>query len=143
MALIEVRDKARVRRLPADELAGSGAQVGSEVSKLAVGDIAGVGRMVDSCRACGPCDEGLEQFCEKGNAPSYNGTEMDRKTLTYGGYSTQVVVDERYTLRISKGLEVREEARCDGQGARAMSRIGALNVPMRWVARLPVTVSGE
>lgn len=91
--------------VPGHEIVGRVTQVGGEVSKLAVGDIAGVGCMVDSCRACGPCGEGLEQFCEKGNAPTYNGTEMDRKTVTYGGYSTRVVVDERYTLRIPKGLD--------------------------------------
>jgi len=51
------------------------------------------------------CGQDLEQFCEKGNAPTYNGTEMDRKTRTYGGYSTQVVVDERYALRIPAGLD--------------------------------------
>jgi uncharacterized zinc-type alcohol dehydrogenase-like protein len=61
--------------------------------------------LVDSCRACDPCRRGLEQFCQKGAAFTYNGTEMDRKTPTYGGYSTQVVVDERFTLKIPAGLD--------------------------------------
>jgi hypothetical protein len=52
-----------------------------------------------------PCGDHLEQFCEKGAALTYNGTEMDRKTPTYGGYSTQIVVDERFTLRIPAGLD--------------------------------------
>jgi len=91
--------------VPGHEIVGRVTSVGSQVSKLAVGDMAGVGCMVDSCRACGPCGEGLEQFCEKGNAPTYNGTEMDRKTPTYGGYSTQIVVDERYALKIPAGLD--------------------------------------
>jgi alcohol dehydrogenase (NADP+) len=64
-----------------------------------------VGCMVDSCRRCGPCKENLEQFCENGNAGTYNSTEMDRKTPTYGGYSTRIVVDERYALRIPAGLD--------------------------------------
>ena len=61
--------------------------------------------MVDSCRTCPACKADLEQFCEKGNAPTYNGTEMDRKTPTYGGYSTRLVVDERFALRIPAGLD--------------------------------------
>jgi len=91
--------------VPGHEIVGRVTRVGSEASKFKVGDLAGVGCMVDSCRACGPCGDGLEQFCEKGNAPTYNGTEMDRKTPTYGGYSTEVVVDERYALRIPAGLD--------------------------------------
>jgi len=70
-----------------------------------VGDLAGVGCMVDSCRTCTFCTADLEQFCVKGNAPTYNGTEMDRTTPTYGGYSTQLVVDERYALRIPAGMD--------------------------------------
>ena len=91
--------------VPGHEIVGRVTRVGSEVKKLAVGDLAGVGCMVDSCRACAPCGDGLEQFCEKGNAPTYNGTEMDRKTITYGGYAKEIVVDERYALRVPAGLE--------------------------------------
>ncbi len=91
--------------VPGHEIVGRVTRVGGEVSKLKVGDLAGVGCMVDSCRACGPCSEGLEQFCAKTNAPTYNGTEMDRTTVTYGGYSTQIVVDERFTLKIPAGLD--------------------------------------
>jgi alcohol dehydrogenase (NADP+) len=65
----------------------------------------GVGCLVGSCRACAPCRDELEQFCQKGPALTYNGTEMDRKTPTFGGYSTQIVVDERYALRIPAGLD--------------------------------------
>ena len=92
--------------VPGHEIVGRGVQRGSESRKFKVGDHAGVGCMVDSCRACTPCGDGLEQFCEKGNAPTYNGTEMDRKTPTYGGYSTRVVVDERYALRIPAGMDL-------------------------------------
>jgi uncharacterized zinc-type alcohol dehydrogenase-like protein len=65
-----------------------------------------VGCMVDSCRACPACQKDLEQFCEKGAAFTYNGTEMDRKTPTYGGYATDVVVDEKFVLSIPAGLDL-------------------------------------
>jgi uncharacterized zinc-type alcohol dehydrogenase-like protein len=91
--------------VPGHEIVGRVTAIGGEVSKLAVGDLAGVGCMVDSCRACDPCGAGLEQFCEQGAALTYNGTEMDRKTPTFGGYSTDIVVDERYALRVPAGLD--------------------------------------
>ncbi len=91
--------------VPGHEIVGRVTRLGGEISKFKVGDLAGVGCLVDSCRACAPCADGLEQFCAKGPALTYNGTEMDRKTLTYGGYSTEIVVDERYTLRIPAGLD--------------------------------------
>ena len=62
--------------------------------------------MVDSCRDLPPpAASGLEQFCEKGTAFTYNGTEMDRKTPTYGGYSTQIVVDEAFVLKVARSLD--------------------------------------
>jgi uncharacterized zinc-type alcohol dehydrogenase-like protein len=61
--------------------------------------------MVDSCRRCGPCHDHEEQFCEAGSALTYNGTEMDRQTPTYGGYSTQLVVSEDFAVRIPDGLD--------------------------------------
>jgi len=91
--------------VPGHEIVGRVTRVGGEVSKFKVGDLVGVGCMVDSCGVCDPCKHGVEQFCEKGAALTYNGTEMDRKTLTYGGYSTQLVVDERFALRIPEGLD--------------------------------------
>jgi uncharacterized zinc-type alcohol dehydrogenase-like protein len=91
--------------VPGHEIIGRVTKVGSEVSQFKIGDLAGVGCLVDSCHACGSCREGFEQFCDKGAALTYNGTEMDRKTPTFGGYSTHVVVDERFTLRIPKGLD--------------------------------------
>ncbi len=91
--------------VPGHEIVGRVAKVGERVKKLKAGDMAGVGCMVDSCRECGPCAEDLEQFCEKGCAWSYNSTEMDRKTPTFGGYSTQVVVDERFVLKVPENLD--------------------------------------
>jgi alcohol dehydrogenase (NADP+) len=91
--------------VPGHEIVGRVASLGGEVSKFEAGDLAGVGCIVDSCRACDPCAEDVEQFCEQGPALTYNGTEMDRKTVTQGGYSTRIVVDERYALRIPAGLD--------------------------------------
>lgn len=91
--------------VPGHEIIGRVVRVGGEVSKFKVGDMAGVGCLVDSCRVCAPCKDGLEQFCENGWSGTYNSTEMDRKTPTYGGYSTQIVVDEAFTLRVPKGLD--------------------------------------
>jgi uncharacterized zinc-type alcohol dehydrogenase-like protein len=64
-----------------------------------------VGCFVDSCGKCDPCRRGLEQFCEKGAAFTYNSTEMDRTTPTYGGYSSQIVVKEHYALKVPAGLD--------------------------------------
>ncbi len=92
--------------VPGHEIVGRVTAVGAHVKGLKVGDLAGVGCLVDSCRACPSCQRHLEQFCEKGAAFSYNGTEMDRTTPTYGGYSSSVVVDEAFTLKISPKLDL-------------------------------------
>jgi uncharacterized zinc-type alcohol dehydrogenase-like protein len=91
--------------VPGHEIVGRVTARGSEVTKFELGDMAGVGCIVDSCRACAPCGDHIEQFCEKGPALTYNGTEMDRTTVTQGGYSTQIVVDERYALRVPSSLD--------------------------------------
>ncbi|MDB4993875.1 MAG: alcohol dehydrogenase, partial [Myxococcaceae bacterium] len=91
--------------VPGHEIIGRVTKVGANVKKVAVGDMAGVGCMVDSCGACTYCKAGNEQYCIKGAAQTYNSTEMDRKTPTYGGYSTQVVVTERFTLKIPAGMD--------------------------------------
>ena len=91
--------------VPGHEIVGRVRQVGREVTKFSPGDLAGVGCFVDSCRECEQCRSGLEQFCEKGAAFTYNSTEMDRKTPTQGGYSTRIVVAEPYVLRVPPGLD--------------------------------------
>jgi uncharacterized zinc-type alcohol dehydrogenase-like protein len=90
--------------VPGHEIAGVVRSVGAKVSKYKVGDHVGVGCFVDSCRDCENCREGLEQFCVKGMSGTYNGMEQDKKTPTQGGYSTQIVVDENYVLRIPANL---------------------------------------
>ena len=86
--------------VPGHEIVGRVVRVGAGVKKHAVGDIVGVGCLVDSCRECGSCKAGLEQYCERGFVGTYNAVERDGKTPTYGGYSTHVVVDEAFVLRI-------------------------------------------
>jgi uncharacterized zinc-type alcohol dehydrogenase-like protein len=87
--------------VPGHEIVGRISQVGSEVTKFAVGDAAGIGCFVDSCRVCPACTTGIEQYCIKGSAQTYNSTEMDRKTPTYGGYSNKYVIDEKYALKVN------------------------------------------
>ncbi len=95
----------RFPMVPGHEIVGRVTKVGANVTKFAVGDLAGIGCMVDSCGDCTYCNEDHEQFCERGNAGTYNSTEMDRKTPTYGGYSQQIVVTERFALQVPTNLE--------------------------------------
>ena len=90
--------------VPGHEIAGVVTEVGSAVTKFAVGDHAGVGCFVDSCRECKNCKAGLEQYCQGHMSVTYNGLEADKETPTYGGYSTAIVVDENYALTIPEGL---------------------------------------
>ena len=87
--------------VPGHEIVGRVSKVGSAVTKFKLGDLAGVGCFVDSCRKCSACEADQEQFCKVHNAATYNGTEMDLETPTYGGYSKHHVVDEAYGLKIS------------------------------------------
>lgn len=87
--------------VPGHEIVGRVAQIGADVSKFEVGDTAGIGCFVDSCRKCENCVAGYEQFCKSQAAYTYNGTEMDRTTPTYGGYSKNYVIDEAYALKIA------------------------------------------
>ncbi|CAN5590928.1 NAD(P)-dependent alcohol dehydrogenase [soil metagenome] len=105
----QARDEWGVGRfpmVPGHEIVGRVKKVGATVKKVAVGALAGVGCMVDSCGACIYCHEDHEQFCEKGNAGTYNSTEMDRTTPTYGGYAQQIVVVERFVLKVPTNLEL-------------------------------------
>ncbi|HUK56735.1 MAG TPA: NAD(P)-dependent alcohol dehydrogenase [Nitrospiria bacterium] len=90
--------------VPGHEIIGRVTRVGYAVKRFKTGEIAGVGCFVDSCRVCASCKEGLEQYCDRGPNFTYNGREKDGKTPTYGGYSSQIVVDEHYTLKISPKL---------------------------------------
>ncbi|MBK9063953.1 MAG: NAD(P)-dependent alcohol dehydrogenase [Acidobacteria bacterium] len=105
----QVRDewgKGIYPMVPGHEIVGRVSRTGPGVTKFKAGDLAGVGCFVDSCLACDPCKRGLEQFCLGGAAFTYNGTEMDRKTPTYGGYSQRVVVKERFAVKVPAGLDL-------------------------------------
>jgi uncharacterized zinc-type alcohol dehydrogenase-like protein len=91
--------------VPGHEIIGRVTAVGKGVTKFKVGDMAGVGCMVDSCRECASCKEDLEQFCEKGATFTYASKDRHDGTATQGGYSSQVVVDEAFTLHISDKLD--------------------------------------
>jgi uncharacterized zinc-type alcohol dehydrogenase-like protein len=95
--------------VPGHEIAGIVTEVGSGVAEFAVGDRVGVGCMVDSCRECDNCKAGLEQYCSKGMTGTYNAVDKNGEP-TYGGYSTHIVVDENYTVRIPEGLALDEAA---------------------------------
>jgi uncharacterized zinc-type alcohol dehydrogenase-like protein len=90
--------------VPGHEIVGRITKVGAHVKGFKPGDLAGVGCFVDSCRECPSCKAGLEQYCETSLIGTYNAYEKDGKTPTYGGYSTQIVVDESYTLKVSEKL---------------------------------------
>ncbi|MBC3787316.1 NAD(P)-dependent alcohol dehydrogenase [Spirosoma utsteinense] len=92
--------------VPGHEIVGRVVAVGAEVRKFTVGDLAGTGCLVDSCRACDNCQRGLEQYCINGNSQTYNGLEQDKKTPTYGGYSNTIVVHEDFVLHISDKLDL-------------------------------------
>ena len=92
--------------VPGHEIVGRVAKTGVKVTRFKKGDLAGIGCLVDSCRVCDPCKHDVEQFCEKGPAATYNGTEMDKKTKTYGGYSTRITVTESFALKIPAGLDL-------------------------------------
>ncbi|MCW3067769.1 MAG: zinc-binding dehydrogenase [Solirubrobacterales bacterium] len=95
--------------VPGHEIAGVVAAVGPEVERFSVGDRVGVGCMVDSCGECEYCIGGEEQFCVKGNVQTYNGREYDG-TPTYGGYSQQIVVKDRFVVDIPDGMELQDAA---------------------------------
>lgn len=96
--------------VPGHEIVGRVVQVGKKVKRFKVGDLAGVGCFVDSCGKCTPCKQHEEQFCEKHTAYTYASTEMDEKTQTQGGYSSHIVVRDKYVLKVKKGVPLERVA---------------------------------
>ncbi len=91
--------------VPGHEIVGTIIKTGSSVKKFKTGELAGVGCMVDSCRVCDNCKDGIEQYCENGNVGTYNGMGKDG-VPTYGGYSDNIVVHEDFVLHISDKLSL-------------------------------------
>ncbi len=102
--------------VPGHEIAGVVTAVGASVTAFAVGDRVGVGCYVDTCRECAACRAGQQSYCTGHVSFTYNGTEADQRTPTYGGYSTHIVVDENYVLHLpdSLGLDVAAPLLCAG-----------------------------
>ncbi len=92
-------------QVPGHEIIGRVSAVGGEVQAFREGQLVGVGCMVDSCRECGNCREGLEQFCDVGFTGTYGGVEKETGRPTQGGYSNTIVVDDRFVLRVPDGLD--------------------------------------
>jgi uncharacterized zinc-type alcohol dehydrogenase-like protein len=92
--------------VPGHEIVGKIVNIGSDVTRFKVGDIGAVGCLVDSCRECQYCSEGLEQYCEAGQVQTYNSRDPYLGTATYGGYSESIVVHEDFVLRVPKNLNL-------------------------------------
>jgi uncharacterized zinc-type alcohol dehydrogenase-like protein len=92
--------------VPGHEIIGRVVEVGNGVGNFKVGDLVGVGCMVDSCHTCSSCQQDLEQFCENGATFTYNSANKHIPgTQTYGGYSTSIVVDQQFVLRVPENLD--------------------------------------
>jgi uncharacterized zinc-type alcohol dehydrogenase-like protein len=96
--------------VPGHEIVGKVTRTGSKVSKFKVGDTVGVGCFVDSCGHCRNCAEDNEQYCENGHSQTYNSFLQDKKTITYGGYSSHIVVTEKFVLSVSDKLPLEKVA---------------------------------
>lgn len=94
--------------VPGHEIIGRVSAIGDKVTNYRVGDLVGVGCLVGSCKQCASCDEGLEQYCDKGFTGTYNSPDKIGGTphkVTYGGYSDVITVDEQFVLRIPENID--------------------------------------
>ena len=96
--------------VPAHEIVGKITRVGADVTNFKVGDLAGVGCLVDSCQECESCKQDLEQYCENGSTGTYNGKDKYLNQQTFGGYSEKIIVDENFVLTIPKNLDLKAVA---------------------------------
>lgn len=97
--------------VPGHEIVGRVVRVGSDVSKYKPGDKVAIGCMVDSCRTCSSCEDGLEQYCDQGMVGTYGSPDRRHdNVITYGGYSQRMVVDENYVLRVPDNLDLKAAA---------------------------------
>ncbi|MBP9865153.1 MAG: NAD(P)-dependent alcohol dehydrogenase [Candidatus Omnitrophica bacterium] len=121
-------ESSKYPMVPGHEIVGKVMRVGLKVKRFKMGDSVGVGCFVDSCRKCASCREGLEQYCEGHISFTYNGTEQDQKTRTQGGYSSLIVTDEKYVLKISSRLPLAAAAPLLCAGVTTYSPLKHFNV---------------
>jgi uncharacterized zinc-type alcohol dehydrogenase-like protein len=91
--------------VPGHEIIGRVTATGSAVTAYKPGDLVGVGCMVDSCRTCSACDSGLEQYCDEGMTATYGGIDRHDGSVTMGGYSDNIIVSERFVVRVPENLD--------------------------------------
>lgn len=97
--------------VPGHEIIGRVSRVGDKVSKFKVGDLVGVGCIVDSCRHCHPCEQGLEQYCDHTAVQTYCDTDRFGDNMpTFGGYSEKIVVTENFVLSVPENLDTKAVA---------------------------------
>lgn len=96
--------------VPGHEIVGRVVAIGDNVTKFKPGELAAIGCMVDSCRVCHPCQQGLEQYCEEGNIQTYNGIDRHDGSLTLGGYSQTIVASEDFVLHLPENIDLKGAA---------------------------------
>lgn len=96
--------------VPGHEVIGRVKSIGHAVTKFKVGDLVGIGCMVDSCRTCSACHSGLEQYCEQGNTGTYGSLDRHDQTLTYGGYSQTIICSQDFVLKVPENLDTKAVA---------------------------------
>ena len=101
---------SRYPLVPGHEIIGRVTAVGAQVTRFKVGDLVGVGCMVDSCQHCDACNQGLEQYCRETPTFTYNSTDRHDGSTTYGGYSERIVVSDKFVLHVPEGLDPKAAA---------------------------------
>ena len=102
--------RSKYPMVPGHEIVGRVTALGKDVKGFKVGELVGVGCMVDSCQHCSSCKEGLEQFCLEGATFTYNNTDRHDKTTTMGGYSERIVVSDKFVLHMPESLDAKAAA---------------------------------
>lgn len=101
---------SRFPLVPGHEIIGRVTAVGAQVTRFKVGDLVGVGCMVDSCQHCDACNQGLEQYCRETPTFTYNSTDRHDGSTTYGGYSERIVVSDKFVLHVPEGVDPKAAA---------------------------------
>ncbi len=102
--------RSKYPMVPGHEIVGRVTALGKDVKDFKVGELVGVGCMVDSCQHCESCKQGLEQYCAEGATFTYNGTDRQDKSTTHGGYSERIVVSRKFVLHMPESLDAKAAA---------------------------------